>query len=66
MQDENLGLVYPMRIAIEKNEVYRNGEAVELTPGMALTAEIKTGQRRIIEFLMSPLLRYKNESLRER
>jgi len=33
---------------------------------MAVTAEIKTGQRRIIEFLLSPLLRYKQESLRER
>jgi hemolysin D len=33
---------------------------------MAVTVEIKTGQRRIIEFLLSPLLRYKQESLRER
>jgi hemolysin D len=39
---------------------------VNLWPGMAVTAEIKTGQRRIIEFLLSPLLRYKQESLRER
>ena len=33
---------------------------------MAVTVEIKTGQRRIIEFLRSPLLRYRQESLRER
>jgi hemolysin D len=33
---------------------------------MAVTVEIKTGERRIIEFLLSPLLRYKQESLRER
>jgi hemolysin D len=33
---------------------------------MAVTVEIKTGQRRIIEYVMSPLLRYKQESLRER
>jgi hemolysin D len=39
---------------------------VDLSPGMAVTVEIKTGQRRIIEFLLSPLLRYKQESLRER
>jgi hemolysin D len=39
---------------------------VELTPGMAVTVEIKTGKRRVIEFLLSPLLRYKQESLRER
>jgi hemolysin D len=39
---------------------------VNLTPGMAVTVEIKTGRRRIIEYLMSPLLRYRQESLRER
>jgi len=36
------------------------------SPGMAISAEIKTGSRRVIEFLLSPLLRYKQESLRER
>jgi hypothetical protein len=39
---------------------------VTLAPGMAVTVEIKTGTRRIIEYLMSPLLRYRQESLRER
>jgi hemolysin D len=33
---------------------------------MAVTVEIKTGSRRIIEYVLSPLLRYKQESLRER
>ena len=39
---------------------------LNLAPGMAVTIEIKTGTRRIIEYLMSPLLRYRQESLRER
>jgi hemolysin D len=39
---------------------------VNLSPGMAVTVEIKTGSRRIISYLMSPLLRYKQEMLRER
>jgi len=39
---------------------------VPLAPGMAVTVEIKTGTRRVIEFVMSPLLRYRHESLRER
>jgi len=33
---------------------------------MAVTAEVKTGTRRIIEFFLAPLLRHGNESLRER
>jgi hemolysin D len=39
---------------------------VSLTPGMAVTVEIKTGRRRIISYLLSPLLRYGHDSLRER
>jgi hemolysin D len=38
-------------------------KAVE--PGMAVTAEIKTGRRRVISYLLSPLLRYRQEGLRE-
>jgi hemolysin D len=32
----------------------------------AVTAEIKTGQRRVISYLLSPLMRYRQEGLRER
>jgi len=39
---------------------------VNLSPGMAVTIEIKTGLRSIISYLLSPLIRYKHESLRER
>ena len=39
---------------------------VNLAPGMAVTVEMNLGKRRLIEYLMSPLLKYKNESVRER
>ena len=39
---------------------------VNLTPGMAVTVEVKTGSRAVITYLLSPLLKYKHESLRER
>ena len=39
---------------------------VNLSPGMAVTVEIKTGTRRIISYLLSPLMRFKQNSLRER
>ena len=41
-------------------------QPTELAPGMAVTVEIKTGSRRIIRFLLSPLMRYGHESMRER
>jgi hemolysin D len=39
---------------------------VRLTPGMAVTVEVKTGTRRVIEYFLSPLIQYSSESLRER
>ena len=39
---------------------------VTLSPGMALSVEIKTGQCLLIEFFFSPLLKYGQESIRER
>ena len=39
---------------------------VNLSPGMAVTVEIKTGSRMILSYLLSPLLRYRQETLRER
>jgi len=59
-------LLYSARIALDTTRMQVEGRMVDLAPGMAVTIEIKTGQRRIIEYLLSPLLRYKQESLRER
>ena len=39
---------------------------VNLSPGMAVTVEIKTSSRTVMTYLLSPLLRYKQETLRER
>ncbi|MBI3699140.1 MAG: HlyD family type I secretion periplasmic adaptor subunit [Afipia sp.] len=59
-------LLYATRISLDDTKIQVDDRFAELTPGMAVSAEIKTGQRRIIEYLLSPLLRYKSESLRER
>lgn len=54
--DEQLGLVYTARVRLEQSEVYVNGNPVPLTPGMAATAEIVIRQRRVIRFLLDPVL----------
>lgn len=66
VQDEKQGLVYPARIALERTSVDVGGRTTALGAGMAVTAEIKTDTRRLIEYLLSPILRYRSESLRER
>lgn len=43
-----------------------DGRRVPLSPGVNITAEVKTGQRRVIEFLLSSVQRAGSESLRER
>jgi len=59
-------LTYAARISVDRSKMQVEDKIVNLSPGMAVTAEIKTGSRRIIGYLMSPLLKYKQESLRER
>lgn len=66
VSDETRGLVYKGRVTLEASTIEVGGRAVRLEPGMAVTAEVKTGDRRLIEFLMSPLLRYRDEFARER
>ncbi|MCL2713169.1 MAG: HlyD family type I secretion periplasmic adaptor subunit, partial [Alphaproteobacteria bacterium] len=59
-------LLYAVRVALDTTRMEVEGRMVDLTPGMAVTVEIKTGSRRIIEYVLAPLLRYRQESLRER
>ena len=55
----------PIRIALSEDAIQVESKRVKLRPGMPITAEVKTGTRRLIEFFLSPLLRYKQESIRE-
>ena len=59
-------LTYAARISVDRAQMQVEDKKVNLSPGMAVTAEIKTGSRRIISYLLSPLVKYKQESLRER
>jgi hemolysin D len=59
-------LSYAARISLDRTQIQLEDKMVNLSPGMAVTAEIKTGSRRIIGYLLSPLMKYKEESLRER
>jgi hemolysin D len=59
-------LVYLSRVSMDRATIDVQDKPVHLSPGMAVTVEIKTGQRRIIEYLLSPLVKSVKESLRER
>lgn len=66
IQDEKRGLVYSSRIKLERTNIHVGEKLVNLSPGMAVTVEIKTGKRRVIEYFLTPLMQHTSESLRER
>jgi hemolysin D len=57
---------YVARIALAKTSMMIDGRREQLQPGMTITAEIRTGNRTIIDYLLSPLARRSQESLHER
>ncbi len=66
INDEKRGLIYSTRVKMERAKINVDGADVNLSPGMAVSVEIKTGKRRVIEYFLSPLIQYGHESLRER
>jgi hemolysin D len=59
-------LNYSARISLDQTTMQIDDKMVNLSPGMAVTVEIKTGSREVLNYLLSPLLRYRQEALRER
>jgi hemolysin D len=55
VQDKDLGLVYLATIALDRQYVVVDGRKVQIGSGLAATADVKTGSRRIISYLLSPL-----------
>lgn len=66
VQDEKRGLIFQARLLLERATMRVDERTVRLAPGMAVTVEIKTGERRVVEYFLEPLLRTTNQSLREK
>jgi hemolysin D len=75
--DERRGLVFPVRIRVESQTLSADrgqsgektgkaGQALALTPGMVASVEIAIGDRRIIDFVLSPIAKATSEAERER
>jgi HlyD family secretion protein/hemolysin D len=63
---ESERLFYSARVKLTKNLPESEGKPLKLLPGMAVKAEILTGRRRIVDYLLSPLAEYRHDALRER
>ncbi len=63
MEDDRLGPVYLLRASLQADAFLADGGPAALVPGMALNVEVRTGKRRVLEFFLSPLVKYARESL---
>lgn len=63
VEDEKIGLVYNIKVELAKNTFKIGNKKVNISSGMTVSAEIKTGKRRIIEFFLSPIVKSLKESL---
>lgn len=66
IENQQFGLVFNIVVSIERNKLSIGNKNISLSSGMTVTAEIKTGVRSIISYLLSPLEESVTESLRER
>lgn len=66
VQDKELGPVYIATIALDRSSMMADGRAVALSPGLVATVDIRTGSRRIISYLLSPLQTSIEQAGRER
>jgi len=66
IEHEQMGLLFPLKASMKTDEINVDGKWVKLKPGMSVTVEIKTGSRRLMEFLLAPLMRGVSEGARER
>ncbi|QAZ40906.1 HlyD family type I secretion periplasmic adaptor subunit [Methylibium sp. Pch-M] len=66
VSDEKRGAIFPATLSLNQSSIDIDGKRIALSPGMNLTAEIKTGRRRVIEYLLSPVQRHVAESMKER
>ena len=59
-------LTYAARISLDRTQIQVDDALANLSPGMAVTVEMKTGSRSIMSYLMSPMIKYGHDALRER
>jgi hemolysin D len=57
---------YLVRLQLSRTTMNIDGQTVRLTPGMVVSAEIRTGRRRVAEYILSPLEKSTAEAGRER
>jgi multidrug efflux pump subunit AcrA (membrane-fusion protein) len=61
-----INLVYPVTIELDHTAIFADGRDVPLSPGMSVQADIRTGERRVIDYILSPLKEVTSQAAHER
>ncbi|MDX8482526.1 HlyD family type I secretion periplasmic adaptor subunit [Mesorhizobium sp. VK24D] len=57
---------YQVRVATEKSTLQRNGKTYSIIPGMICSVDIKTGRKTILNYLLKPINKARQEAMSER
>ncbi len=66
IEDKERGQLYRVMVSLDEEKLHMDNRDLQVYPGMAVSAEIKTRKKRIIDFFLEPFQTYKSEALRER
>jgi adhesin transport system membrane fusion protein len=66
IRDEEGESFYHVYLLTEENALQHRGETLPIIPGMTVTAEILTGEKSVLDYLLKPILKAKDSALRER
>ena len=66
IKDEQGESFYYVYLRTEENSLLHQGEELPIIPGMTVTAEVLTGEKSVLDYLLKPILKAKDSALRER
>jgi adhesin transport system membrane fusion protein len=65
-KDEKGNVFYEVRIKTDKNHIDRHGKKLKIIPGMTVSADIITGQKTVLDYILKPILKTKQYTFTER
>ena len=66
IEDDDGESFYKVKLRTQKNAIAYRGEELPIMPGMTASIDILTGKKSVLAYLLKPILRAKQNALRER
>ncbi|WP_241159426.1 MULTISPECIES: HlyD family type I secretion periplasmic adaptor subunit [unclassified Desulfovibrio] len=66
IEDKRGDLHYVVKVRTQKTAIEHHGETLPIIPGMMVTADILIGKKTVLDYLLKPILKAKQNALRER